>query len=229
MKRIAILSDLHSNLEALQAVAKNLEVDDVIALGDSVGYGANPNEVLDWIKDRNCMVIRGNHEEATITGNTGWFNPMAARSILWTRQMLTSANLDFLSSLEEKKLIELDGIRIRLVHGSPNDPLFEYVYEETHRHLFEYYLQKEEADIIALGHTHVPFLWRSTKGIILNPGSVGQPRDGDKRASFAILRVEDGVPTVEHHRVGYSIDVAANKIRSAGLPEMLAERLYYGR
>ncbi len=229
MKRIAILSDIHSNLEALQAVAKNLDVDDVIVLGDSVGYGANPNEVLDWLKDRNCIVIKGNHEEATITGNTGWFNPMAARAILWTRQILTSANMEFLSSLEERKLIEFNDVRVSLLHGSPNDPLYEYVYEETHSHLFDYYLQKEEANIIALGHTHAPFLWSSKNGMILNPGSVGQPRDGDKRASFAILTVEDGVPMVEHHRVEYNIDVAANKIRSAGLPAMLAERLYNGR
>lgn len=227
--RIATISDIHSNLEALLAVVKNLDADRILVLGDSIGYGANPNEVLDWLRENKCICVKGNHEEAVITGETGWFNTAAAESILWTRRQINATNMAFIASLENKKLFVHGNLRVAIMHGSPNDPLYEYVYRETHEHLFECYLQKEDADIVAMGHTHVPFLWLGKDGIILNPGSVGQPRDGDRRASFAIINIEDDVPVVEHHRVEYDIDSAAKKILDAGLPEMLARRLYFGR
>jgi putative phosphoesterase len=227
--KIAVLSDIHSNSEALQAVSKNLDVDRILVLGDSIGYGANPNEVLDWLQENECICIKGNHEEAVISGETGWFNPFAARAILWTRDRITSANLAFIESLEAKKIVAFGGLKVAMCHGSPNDPLYEYVYKETHEHLFDYYLQKENSNVIAMGHTHLPFLWVGKNGAVLNPGSVGQPRDGDKRASFAIINVEDDVPVVEHYRVEYDIDSAVKKILEAGLPEMLAKRLYNGR
>jgi len=226
---IAVLSDVHSNLEALQAVSKNLDVDGIIVLGDSIGYGANPNEALDWLQENKCICIKGNHEEAVISGETGWFNSFATRAILWTRDRITSANMAFIKSLEAKKIVAFGGLKIAMCHGSPNDPLYEYVYRETHEHLFDYYLQKENASVVAMGHTHVPYLWTGKNGIVLNPGSVGQPRDGDRRASFAVINVEDDVPIVEHQRVEYNIGSVAKKILDAGLPEMLAKRLYNGR
>jgi putative phosphoesterase len=226
--KIAVLSDVHSNLEALEAASKNLDANKILVLGDSIGYGANPNEVLDWLQRNKCICIKGNHEEAVISGETGWFNPFAARAILWTRQKITSANMNFIKSLEAKKIVAVGGLKIVMCHGSPNDPLYEYVYKETHEHLFDYYLQKENSNVIAMGHTHLPYLWVGNNGTVLNPGSVGQPRDGDKRASFATMDVEDGV-LVEHHRVEYDIPSAAKKILDAGLPEMLAKRLHIGR
>jgi len=227
--KVAVISDIHSNLEALQAVSKAIQTDKILVLGDSIGYGANPNEVLDWLQENKCICVKGNHEEAVISGETGWFNPSAARAILWTREKMTPANMVFIKSLSSKKLIEFGGIRIVMCHGSPNDPLYEYVYRETHGQLFDYYLQKENANVVAMGHTHLPDLWIGKGGIILNPGSVGQPRDGDRRASFAVISIENGAPLVKNRRVEYNIDLAAEKILAAGLPEVLAKRLYIGR
>lgn len=227
--RVAILSDIHANFEALMAVAGELDAEKILVLGDFVGYGACPNEVIEWLRSHDCICVKGNHEQAVITGETSWFNYVAAKSILWTRANITKSNLGFLVSLEEKKTNSLGGVAISFMHGSPNNPLYEYVYEDTHGQLFEYYLMMEGANVIALGHTRFPFLWRSTRGTVLNPGSVGQPRDGDNRASFAILDIQNNVGTVKIHRVRYDIKKAAEKILAAGLPEMLAERLYLGR
>jgi len=227
--KIAVLSDIHGNLEALHAVSKNQDIDRILVLGDSIGYGANPNEVLDWLQEKKCICIRGNHEEAVLSGETGWFNPFAARAILWTRNRVTTANLAFIKSLEAKKIVDFGGLKVGICHGSPNDPLYEYVYKDTHEHLFDYYLQKENSGVMAMGHTHLPYLWVGKNGTVLNPGSVGQPRDGDRRASFAVINVEDDIPVVEHHRVEYDVTSAANKILEAGLPEILANRLYDGR
>ncbi len=227
--RIAFFSDIHSNLEALESTANAIKADKIAILGDSVGYGPNPNEVLSWIRSNADACVKGNHDEATITGNTSWFNHTAASAIEWTRKRITDENLSFLRTLPEIKIWEVSGLKIMMVHGSPTDPLREYVMETTHHQLFDYYLDRFEVDIIALGHTHFPMAWSSGRKLIINPGSVGQPRDGDWKSSHTIVEIVDGVPFPTNARIEYDVQRTADKIRRIGLPNVLAERLFEGR
>jgi putative phosphoesterase len=229
VRRVAVISDVHSNLEALEAVMAAAGGEVFCCLGDMVGYGANPNEVLERLKEAGATAVKGNHDDAAVTGETGWFNARAAMAIRWTKERLTQENLAYLGSLPLGIRSELEGVKTFMTHGSPDDPLREYVDPSTHLDLFPHYLMKTESNVIALGHTHVPYLWEGEGGSVFNPGSVGQPRDGDPRASYAILTVEGTRVTVSHRRVEYDVAAAARKIVDAGLPAVLAERLLVGR
>ena len=228
MRRLAIISDVHANLEALRAVMTEIEGQETYCLGDVVGYGANPNEVLYRLRDSGARIVRGNHDDAAVSGETGWFNTKAAMAVMWTRSRLTDDNLKLLASLPLDIRIEFEQCKTFLTHGSPDEPLKEYVLPGTHSDLFPYYLSKTDSRVIALGHTHVPFLWEGNVGVVFNPGSVGQPRDGDPRASYAILTIESGRATIVHKRVKYDTLGAARKILDAGLPEIFAKRLLVG-
>lgn len=227
MQELVIVSDIHGNFDALKAIMDNFSKKQIYCLGDLVGYGANPNEVIEWAKKNNVKCVMGNHEYAVITGDVSWFNLEAQKAILWTRSNLREENFDFIKKLPKKIEIKLDSIRILFVHGSPNDPIFEYVFPDTHEGLFDYYLLSNNVDVIGLGHTHIPFLYKSNKGIIFNPGSVGQPRSSDPRACYAVLTIDNDIK-IEHKLVEYDIESAANKILKAGLPKFLAQRLYIG-
>jgi putative phosphoesterase len=228
MEELAIVSDIHGNLDALNAIVKDIINKPIYCLGDLVGYGANPNEVIEWARENNVKCVMGNHEYAVITRDVSWFNPDAQKAIFWTCSNLKRENFDFIKKLPKKIEIKVDSVRILFVHGSPNDPIFEYVLPDTHEGLFDYYLSSNNVDVIGLGHTHIPFLHESDKGIIFNPGSIGQPRSGDPRACYAILTIDNGNVKVEHKLVEYDIESAANKIIKAGLPRFLAQRLYIG-
>jgi diadenosine tetraphosphatase ApaH/serine/threonine PP2A family protein phosphatase len=155
-------------------------------------------------------------------------NAKAAMSSLWTTMELTGKSVEYLRSLPLDREVRLAGAKTYLAHGSPDDKLWEYVDPRTHSDLFGFYLTKQRVELMGLGHTHVPYIWKGRSGIVFNPGSVGQPRDGDKRSSFAIISSRDGSVEVEVRRVGYDYDGAASKIRAAGLPEFFADRLYSG-
>lgn len=193
-----------------------------------IGYGANPNEVLDWIRQRRAICVMGNHEQAVSTGDVSWFNRYAAQAALWTRRVLSEENRRFIQSLPETLTTEIDEVKVFLAHGSPTDPLREYVDPSTHSNLFEYYLTRFKVNAIALGHTHVPYVWSTNVGVVFNPGSVGQPRSGDPRACFAEVESDGKHLHVEHRYVEYDVDKAANKILQADLPSFLSQRLYKG-
>ncbi len=226
--RAHFVADVHGNLEALEAVSVYIKEGPIYVLGDMVGYGANPNEVLDKMRQWGALCILGNHDHAVLTGDVSWFNHHAAQAALWTKQVLSNENRVFLSSLPQTRVVEIQGLRVFMAHGSPLDPLSEYVYPTSHLNLFEYYLTRFKAKAVALGHTHVPFLWTSEQGIVFNPGSVGQPRSGDPRACFAEVDSDGEHLQVEHRLVTYDFDKAAKKILDAGLPSFLAHRLYEG-
>ncbi len=227
MRRIAVVSDIHSNLEALEEVLARLRGEEVYCLGDIVGYGGNPNEVVERIRELGIGTVIGNHDQAVVTGETGMFNARAAMAVGWTARQLSSANLEYLRSLPRELRVTADRVTAYMAHGSP-DYLWEYVDPATHSQLFGHYLQKLGARVIALGHTHVPYVWNEGAGTVFNPGSVGQPRDGDRRASYAVVTVDGEEVEVEVHRVEYDYEKAAAKIRAAGLPEQLASRLQHG-
>lgn len=228
MERIAVISDLHANLEALRAVLGRTADTPVYCLGDLVDYGANPNEVVDLVRDRQIKVIKGNHDEAAVTGDTSQFNAKAAMGSKWTSATLTDSNRKFLKELPLSLRFKIGGTSVSFFHGSPDDPLWEYVDPLTHSLLFSHYLDKLGVGLIGLGHTHVPYSISESKGRVFNPGSVGQPRDGDPRASYAEVQFDGDTSKVEIIRVSYDNEAAARKILAAGLPEVFASRLHTG-
>ena len=244
--RVAVLSDIHSNLPALDAVLAHAgAVDALWHLGDVVGYGPDPDGVVARLVERGADGVRGNHDAAALGGpEIEWFNPEARAAIEWTRDTMAGTTRTWLASQPERR--ELDPMT--LVHGSPLDPLREYVTT----------LASAGANIAALttpyglhGHTHVPIafvrdgdrtgvvgprdgtaLVLDERAALLNPGSVGQPRDGDPRASYLILDLPEpdaaGGPVATWHRVAYDIEAVQAAMRAVGLPRRLVERLAFG-
>jgi diadenosine tetraphosphatase ApaH/serine/threonine PP2A family protein phosphatase len=250
--RILLLSDIHSNLEALDAcLAAAPAYDRVINLGDTVGYGANPNEVITRARSLGSVFVRGNHDKA-VCGlmDLEDFNPIAGIATLWTRNQLTPENLEWLRSLPQGPIRadELPGIQF--VHGSASD---EDEYLVSVRDAIEP-LVTDSVPITFFGHTHLQggFVlqgevseayrpgyrtvgqpessdWplRPNRHYLINPGSVGQPRDGDWRAAFATFDTDASIVTF--YRVPYNLRVAQEKINAAHLPQRLATRLATGR
>ena len=226
--KVAVLSDVHGNLEALRAVLGEAEGLDVYCLGDYVDYGSQPNEVIEALMDVGAKCIAGNHDVAALTGDRTRFNARAAMSSVWTSERLTGESAAFLRGLPLELRVDLGGVRGYFAHGSPDDRLWEYVDPRTHQDLFGHYLDKVGAGSIGLGHTHIPFAWKEGERLVFNPGSVGQPRDGDWRAAFAVVGFDGEQVEVEEKRVKYDVDGAAKKILDAGLPESFSRRLRTG-
>jgi len=240
--RILIISDIHANQNALEAVLADAgEFDAVWCLGDLVGYGPDPNECVNRIRNLpNLVCIVGNHDAATLNQiDSESFNPEARQVIRWTQAALTDGNLDFLRNLPER--VNLD--HVTLVHGSPRHPVWEYLLDtQNATRSFEHF----ESPYCFVGHTHLPSVYylgesnRSARLLIpdanthlvlspraiLNPGSVGQPRDRDPRAAYAIYTPEEGI--WEYRRVVYDVVDVQNRMRSAGLPERHILRLSAG-
>jgi putative phosphoesterase len=201
----------------------------IYCVGDIVGYGASPNEVIALLQKLGATCVLGNHDHAVITGDVGDFNARAAVAATWTSEHLTPESRQFLGSLPREISTQVGGKKVYMVHGSPDDPLWEYVHPSTHSDLFDYYLDKVGAEIMALGHTHLQFEWKNENGrLVFNPGSVGQPRSGDTRASFAILTVEGETVELEPRQLEYDAERAARKIIESGLPSSLASQLLAG-
>ncbi|ASI99606.1 metallophosphoesterase family protein [Thermococcus celer] len=232
---IALISDVHSNLEALKAVWREVKgADAILCMGDLVGYGASPNEVVEFIKremeKRVFLCVRGNHDNAVAFGLDWGFNPYAREAVRWHQRVMTIENLEFLRRLPVRGLFTDDaGRSYLLIHGSPRAPLDEYLFPWLPEGEFRAVLSYIRQDDLLVGHTHVPMLKLIDGRRIINPGGVGQPRDGDPRAAYAIIDTEKEPPeNVEFHRVEYDVDSAAERIMKAGLPEFLARRLYEG-
>lgn len=248
MSRYLVISDIHSNLEALDAVlqASSKKCDAVLVLGDLVGYGASPNEVVKRIRELSpAALVRGNHDKVASGLETAEdFNPMARSAMDWTRRALRDDTRDYLRALPAGPQLVTD--QIEVCHGSPVDEdLYVVADVDAIRSI-----EGARRPLCLFGHTHVALcakldgerrldieapqghpefktdLVPSTKYLI-NPGSVGQPRDGDSRAAYAIADLDKRVVTL--YRVAYPIEIAQQKILEAGLPPMLAYRLGMGR
>ncbi|WP_048147865.1 metallophosphoesterase family protein [Palaeococcus ferrophilus] len=233
--RIALISDVHSNLEALEAVWEKVKKADVVlCMGDLVGYGASPNEVVEFVRERmeerTFLCVRGNHDNAIAFGLDWGFNPYAREAVRWHQRVMTIENLEFLRRLPVRGLFTDDTERSYiLIHGSPRAPLDEYLFPWLPDSEFQSVLSYIRQDDLLVGHTHVPMLKVIGERRIINPGGVGQPRDGDWRAAYAIIDTKKELPdNVEFHRVEYEVEEAAKKIMEAGLPRFLAYRLYEG-
>jgi len=250
--RLLLLSDIHSNLEALQAcLAAAPQCDLVINLGDIVGYGASPNEVTEQSRGLGNFFVRGNHDKA-VAGLTDLndFNPVAGVAALWTRDQLTPDNSQWLRALPHGPIVVPDLPDLQFVHGSPLDE-DEYVVNSQEAAAS---LHESQVAITFFGHTHLQggffgngnrddafypvyktvgkseqweFKLRRSSRYLINPGSVGQPRDGDWRAAFATFDTE--ARAVTFHRVPYDLKTAQDRITAANLPPRLATRLAAGR
>jgi len=232
---IALISDIHSNLEALEAVWDEIkDADAVLCMGDLVGYGASPNEVVEFVRRemerRVFLCVRGNHDNAIAFGAEWGFNPYARQAVRWHQRVMSVENLEFLRKLPVRQLFTDDtGRSYLMIHGSPRAPLDEYIFPWYSDEEFRAILSYVRQDDLLLGHTHIPMLKLVDGKRVINPGGVGQPRDGDWRASYAIIDTKRKPPdNVEFHRVEYDVEEAARKIVEAGLPKFLAQRLFEG-
>jgi diadenosine tetraphosphatase ApaH/serine/threonine PP2A family protein phosphatase len=240
--RVAILSDVHSNLAALQAVLADLPpFDEVWCLGDIVGYGPDPNECLETVFALPHVAIAGNHDWAALGKlDIAQFNSAARLAAEWTAQQLTPANRNLLAALPIERVIG----DFTLAHGSPREPIWEYIVSSGEAAANIPYFT---TPYCLVGHTHIPLVFRTPEGkdqaaawrpqpgeqlaltgrrLIANPGGVGQPRDGDPRAAYGYLDTVEG--TLTFHRVAYPVEVTQEKMRQAGLPSSLWQRLSFG-
>jgi predicted phosphodiesterase len=246
--RIAIISDVHANLAALEAVLRDAEqrkaLDAVWCLGDMVGYGPQPRECLARLREVVSVCVVGNHDLAAIGHLSAEdFNPDAAAAARWTARQLAEADREYISSLPQ---VVREG-DFTLVHGTLRWPVWEYLYsyEAAQAHL-----RRQQTPFSLVGHTHIPTLvvedgrypygcelfyledgatvpLDPSRRLVINPGGVGQPRDGDPRASYAVYDVEQGTITI--HRVEYEIEATQRLMMEAGLPSWLIQRLSLGR
>jgi diadenosine tetraphosphatase ApaH/serine/threonine PP2A family protein phosphatase len=244
--QVAVLTDIHSNLPALEAVLAAIDeakIERKWCLGDVVGYGAQPDQCTKLVSERCELSLVGNHDLA-VTGeiSTDVFSASAAAAVEWTRANADSSTIDFLKSLEPENTDH----DVALYHASPRDPVWEYVLAVDQAREC---MAQQAARVALIGHSHVALWFSDGQGPpgsegggqaedgreidlseqrwLLNPGSVGQPRDGDPRAAWLELDTDEWKAT--YRRVDYDIDRAAEAIREAGLPELLADRLYVGQ
>lgn len=251
--RVAVISDIHANLPAFEAVLAEIgqtEVDEIWCLGDVVGYGAQPNECIDLAREHCAVCLVGNHDLAVLGRIDSFsFTPSAAEAVHWTRERLTIANAGYMRDLSPEGQRE----HIGLFHASPRDPTWEYVLSADQA---AECMDVQSQRVSLIGHSHIALYFRESDPIpgkpsfrreaegakaadferldldddarwLLNPGSVGQPRDGDARASW--LELDTVRELARFHRVAYDIDQAAQAIIAAALPFHLANRLYVGR
>ncbi|MEX2107800.1 MAG: metallophosphoesterase family protein [Solirubrobacterales bacterium] len=245
--RVAVISDVHANLPALEAVLAAIDeskVDEAWCLGDVIGYGAEPDACTELVRERCAVCLVGNHDLAVLGAlETSAFSEAAAEAVVWTRENIAEGTLDFLRELSPTA--QRDGIG--LFHASPRDPVWEYVLSGEQANAC---LDVQEERIALIGHSHVALFFsrlvdgardqmrgaQANDGALLNldsgswlvnPGSVGQPRDGDPRAAWLELDTDEAA--AHFHRVPYDIERTAQSIVDAGLPQRLADRLHTGQ
>ncbi len=218
--KVFVISDVHSNIIALREVFKHFNSSNIIHAGDILGYNPYPIETITFFMEKRIKTILGNHDRSILSGDTSKMNEYASFAIEWTIQRLTPASIDYLKSLKKSMKINIFGKRVAVFHGSPNND-DEYIYEED---LYESIIPKD-VEVLILGHTHIPYVKRFDEKLVINPGSVGQPRDGDPRASFAII---DENWNVKIERIEYDVKEVYKKIEESGLPDFLGTRLFNG-
>lgn len=241
--RITVFSDIHANLPALEAVLADIEargLDNLYCLGDLVGYATSPNEVVAAIRKRGIPTVQGNFDQGVGSSShdcgcaykTPEAKALGNRSIAWTNQHTSDENKAYLRDLPGQIPLQLEGLRVLLVHGSPRK-VNEYLYQDRPNQGLERLLDMADADVLVCGHTHLPYHKVLASGRhVVNDGSVGKPKDGDPRACYAVLSYDeranaDGLQ-VELIRVSYDVERAAQGIKATDMPDEFAEMLRTG-
>jgi putative phosphoesterase len=235
--RLAIISDIHANIAALEAVLDDLQhqnVEALYCLGDLVGYAAHPIEVIDRIHRDGTPTIMGNYDDGVGFDRDecgcAYRDPEEQRlgdlSLRWTQRTVTSDRKEFLCSFQPEIRFELDSKRVRLVHGSPRR-MNEYLFEDRPLSSFQRLAATSEADVLIFGHTHKPYTKRVDGVLFVNAGSVGKPKDGDPRACYVVMDTSGDV-TVDFRRIAYDVEAEATAIRESSLPDKFAADLETG-
>ena len=235
--KIALIGDVHANLPALEAVlthAHQMKVKAIWNLGDFVGYGAYPDEVVKMLREIGAISIIGNYDSKVLkvkTKEKEWGAkkiPEKWLAFQWAYEHLSPENKIYLNTLPEKRHIHLKGFHIQMTHGSPATPEEPLGPETTDERLHEL-ATLSHASIILCGHSHLPFTRWIDEAVFINPGSVGRPDDGDPRASYAIINLKKKIIDVSHYRLDYDVQRAAQAIRDNQLPEEFAQMILKGR
>lgn len=226
--KLGVISDVHANASALETVLYQLrrqEVDRIVCAGDIVGYYPQAERVIRLLQIANVDCVMGNHDEAVLGSTPMGFNVYARRAADWTRRNLSEESLNFLKSLPLELNLSLAGKEVYVVHGSPREPTKEYVFQEQIDRDFLNYHFEDPPDVVIFGHTHLPFIKQVERTLILNPGSVGQPRDGNPMSSYAVIDLVG--ESAEVHRAEYDIESVYQETIEH-LPRKLADRLKEG-
>jgi putative phosphoesterase len=215
--RILLVADIHANWPALQAVAAAETFDVCLCMGDLVDYGLEPSPCIAWVREHCKYYVRGNHDHGVaqnvlVSGRNG-FKHLTGVTRALTRERLDEADMRFLSQMPITQMVTLDNTRFLLVHASPRDPLDEYAPPDLD--FWTRRLQNVEADVICIGHTHWPYVLEVGDKLVINPGSVGQSRDGDPRAAYAVI--EDY--KVDLKRIEYPIEQTVATVQASSLPD----------
>jgi len=235
--KIAVISDIHSNILALEAVLKDIEgkqVDQIYCTGDLVGYAPFPNEVIELIRQKQIPTVMGNYDDGIgfmrfICGcdyKDEKAQALGEHSILWTKAHTSEENKEFLRNLPAEIRFTAGGKKVLMVHGSPNR-LNEYITEDTPRDYARDLIELNDADILICGHTHIPFKMVLKDKLLINVGSVGKPKHGDPLAVYAIVNFGVDVE-VEFHKVSYDFKAIANAIEQSDLPNEFAALIRSG-
>ena len=237
MTRVAILADIHANLPALEAVLQDLDrksTDAVFDLGDIVGYGPFPNEVVELLRERRIPSTCGNsdkdvyefaHKRAKFAAST---HALSFRSFQWTHDALTDDHLDYLRGLPPSRRVQFDGVEMLLVHGSPKG-MGNHVGLDTSDEQLHELAELAQADVVACGHSHDTFVRQVGPTLFINAGTVGRGSRGDVRASYALVQIEDGLVRATIEWVPYDMGPLLRGLEAAGLPEALVEMFRQGR
>jgi len=240
MKQITIFGDIHANLPALEAVLADMKarsLDNLYCLGDLVGYGVWPNEVIAAVRQRDIPTIMGNYDQGVgqdsddcgCAYKTPEAQALGVRSITWSNAHTTAENKAYLRQLVDKIPLQMGELKVVLVHGSPRK-VNEYLYEDRPEASLERLLDLAEADVLVCGHTHLPYHRVLGSGRhVINAGSVGKPKDNDPRACYLTLFVEGKDLSVDFIRVPYDVEKAARAIEAAEMPDEFAEMLRQGK
>jgi putative phosphoesterase len=235
MERVAILTDIHGNLPALEAALGRLDdlgITGVYCGGDLVGYGPHPNEVCALIEERGIPTIYGNYdyaigrelEDCGCAYRDPHDRELGEKSIAWTLADTDDRSKEFMRKLPFDLRFDLAGRRVRLVHGSPRK-VNEYLFEDKPARTFERIAAGADCDVLVFGHTHQPWIHEYGGVLFVNCGSVGKPKDGDPRGAFAVLEPDGGDVGARIERVAYDVGAVAREVAAAGLPAEYGEKL----
>ena len=240
-REIALFGDIHGNMPALTSVYDEIVTEGLnshsYCVGDLVGYGPHPNEVVNFIRDHDIPTIQGNYDygvgmdsdECGCAYNSTEARQHGRTSITWTNNVISDTNRGYLKRLAQQRTLVVGGTKITLVHGSPRR-INEYLYADRPESTFKRLLNLIDSDVLVCGHTHIPYHKQLSDGRhIINVGSIGKPKDGDSRACYVHLKVHGSGLSVDHRRVQYDISDVVTDIKQSGLPDCYANALWSGK